>query len=576
MPKHAQTLKPQPGKNSPSSRTTSNSEISPSDSALPGAQVMRMQRLIGNQAVSRLMQTGQTRQVEAKAPRIRVQRRLIEGKHEEGLLDALQADKMDNTTSTNLYVALIDYAKLMQQSTNSVAGQENQEKGESFYADIDNQLSEIVRTSISFLNHDKHKKLDTGWLRTLIAQDIPETRAAARWVQNNFSAHLNSTYLNALTTANDTRKTQLMDYVENQSAISWAQMSDAQKQLLEDNRDRDAERVGTIRKTAQAMMAKDAKPREVLAYMSAEAIRFVQDVVRQYVEVTGLKQSDLAVVSTGSFGSGEMFPYSDVDVQIMTGTSGKGALGVEQMNLILHNVRMRVRIANMQESNGKWKNTMGWDVDQLVQDAFDPEAAVAMDPNKGLAQSSLLYATNRSGENLAKTLKGHYTDNGKEAAKAKMEMDLYAAVNQGDWWMKAPSRLDDGRDPFEFKEKFMRLPKIFLNVLAMYYGLATDNSWDRIDELIKTKKLSPDHGAKFKEYVDIVSAVRLKYQFFYQQEGLDTVSPTAGRMHGNRDLYPKGFYTLTNEDRAALKAAQQIQKDTLVGAVLKLRQIMYA
>ncbi|MBW4436441.1 MAG: hypothetical protein KME04_04865 [Pleurocapsa minor GSE-CHR-MK-17-07R] len=535
-----------------------------------------MQRLIGNQAVSRLLQPARPTQVKGKNPHLRVQRTLIDGKHQEGQLDALQTGKMDNTTSTHLYVALIDYAKLMQQNTNSATGQDNQAKGESFYADVDHHLSEIARTSISFLNHDKHKKLDTGWLRTLIAQDIPETRAAARWVQNNFSAHLHSTYLNALKTANDTRKTQLMDYVENQSAISWAQMSDAQKQLLEDNRDRDAERVGTIRKTAQAMMAKDARPREVLAYMSAEAVRFVQDVVRQYVEVTGLKQSDLAVVSTGSFGSGEMFPYSDVDVQIMTGTSGKGALGVEQMNLILHNVRMRVRIANMQESNGKWKNTMGWDVDQLVQDAFDPEAAVAMDPNKGLAQSSLLYATNRSGENLAKTLKGHYTNQGKEAAKAKMEIDLYAAVRQGDWWLKDPAKLDDGREPFEFKEKFMRLPKIFLNVLAMYYGLTADNSWARVDELIKTKKFSPDHGARFKEYIDIVSAVRLKYQFFYQQEGLDTVSPTAGRMHANRDLYPKGYYTLTNEDRASLKTAQQIQKDTLVEAVLKLRQIMYA
>lgn len=558
------------------SQSTANADRQPSNSSdFSPDNLTLLHRTIGNRAFTRMLQTPQTKGVSGKPVNRRIQRTLIDGVTQDGQLNGLGAENMNNKAYTNLTVAFIDYANLMKRNMNTTQGQDDKTKGESFYADVDNQLRVIYDTSYKFLDHDKHKKLDTAWLKTLVERDIPETKAAARWVRGNFAAYRDSTYMNAMTAAGNERKTSLMNYVEHQSPISWAQMSDAQKQLLEDNRDADAARVAAIRREAQKMMEQKIKPREVLAYMAQEARKFVQDVVAQYVEVAGLQQSDIGILGAGSFDSGEMFPYSDIDVQIMTTGNGNGAMDVEQMHLLLHNIRMRVRIANMQDSTGQWKNTLGWDVDQLVQDAYDPATAVARDANKGLAQSSLLYATNPAGEQLAGDLKQRYTAQGQEAAKAKMELDLYAAVRQGDWWMKKSEALDEGREPFEFKEKFMRLPKIFLNVLAMYHGLGTDNSWDRVDELVKTKQLSSGDAKAFKAYLDIVSNIRLKYQFFYEHEGLDMVSPTPGKGSQNRELYPKGYYTLTNEDRTDLKKAQQIQQNTLTELVYKLREMMY-
>jgi hypothetical protein len=534
--------------------------------------VILMQRTIGNQALTRLLNASQTKRVNGRPVHARIQRALIDGTSQTQRLGSFMPRHMDNETSSELNVAFIDFAALMQRNTSAVAGENDQAKGETFFADVESQRTIIDNTSRKFLAHQKHKKLNITWLKTLIDRDIPETRAAARWVQHNFATHPNSTYLNAMTAANNERKTLVMDYVKDQSIVSWDQMSDAQKQLLANNRDIDAARIAAIRTRGQAMMAEERKPREILDYMAKEVTRFVQDVVKEFVAVSGLEQRDLAVVSTGSFGSGELFPYSDVDVQIMTSSGGRRALGTEQMLLVLHNIRQRVRIANTVESTGQWKQTMGWDVDQLVQNDFTPETVIENDSLKGLTHAGLLYST-RGGNTVSSDLKARLTAIRKDRAMAKMT-ELFDFTKSQSWAMRKSTELDAGSDKFDFKEKFMRLPKIFLNVLAMYYDLKSQNSWDRVDELAGRARFSDSGAKQFREYLNIVSLLRLKYQFFYQQDERETVSPTPGLVPSNPVNYPQGYYTLTDEDRAALKKAQQIQQEMLIPAIKRHKEKM--
>jgi hypothetical protein len=350
--------------------------------------------------------------------------------------------------------------------------------------------------------------------------------------------------------------------------------SEAQTDLLLRNRDTDAARVANIRKTAQGMMGKKKRPREVLDYMAKQAADFVRDVVAEYVQVAGLEQSALAIVGTGSFGSGELFPYSDIDVQLMTSNEGEeNRVTPEHMEGILHNIRMRIRLANMQDSTGAWKNTLGWDLDQLTDKAYDPQTVVKQDRNKALANAGLLHATAR-GKRLAGELAGSYSAQGRADAKAKMNLDLYDYTRQGEWVMKNPASLNTGGKAFDFKFKYLTLPKIFLNVLAMYYGLTPLGSWARIDELVRKRVFSPEAGDNFKTYLDATAQIRMKYQFFYEKEGQDMISPTPNLVPHNQENYPKGYYVLTDDDREALKKAQAIQESVLVRSVMALHEKM--
>ena len=540
------------------------------------AYILHLQRTVGNRVATQLLQTARVPLVHRQTGNNRIDRTLIDGTAQRHQL--LNPALPTSDAYTRLHKSFVDYSDLMQRSTTKIAGQDDKEKGEAFSTQVEEQLTEIDKATHNYLDSTKVKKLKSGeteWLRTLVNRDIPETRSAARWVQHNFAAYRDLTYLSSLTAANDSRKTSLMNYVKDTYQSAWAQMPDYQKQLLEANRDTDAGRIAAIRQHGREMMAQHQRPRDVLNYLSQEATNFVRQVVAEYVAVAGLQQSDLAVVATGSFGSGEMFPYSDVDVQLMTSNFGNDEGRRNQMKFILDSIKMRIRVANMQEATGGWKFTGAWDVDQLVQDSYDPESAVQNNPDKSLAGSSSLYAT-AGGARLAKDLKASYTAEGQGhiAAKAKMDTDLYDKVRQGDWWLRNPSKLDIGSELLDFKERFTRLPKILLNVLALYYGLPQLNSWDRIDELVKREVLSPTAGGSFKKYLNIVSGIRLTYQYFYETEGLETVSPTPGKVPAQPAVYPKGYYTLTNQDRAALKEAQQIQANTLVEAVYLLYEKM--
>jgi hypothetical protein len=116
---------------------------------------------------------------------------------------------------------------------------------------------------------------------------------------------------------------------------------------------------------------------------------------------------------------------------------------------------------------------------------------------------------------------------------------------------------------------------VYLNALAMFHGLKSDNSWTRIDELVTGKKLSKKVGDQFKSYLDITTTVRLHYQFFYEKEGKDDVSPTTGLQPTRPDDYPQGYYELTPADRKLLKKAQVIQ-DVLSLEVQRTRNEMQA
>ena len=142
----------------------------------------------------------------------------------------------------------------------------------------------------------------------------------------------------------------------------------------------------------------------------------------------------------------------------------------------------------------------------------------------------------------------------------------------GGWNSQEPKNLMEGAKAFDFKKKFLTLSKVLLNVLALYYGLESLSSWGRVDELMALERLSPDAGAKFKEYLDITAGIRMKYQFFYEKEALDFISPTKGLTAP--DDYEKGYYVLTNDDRKGLLKAQKIQKEVLVGSVVRLNKLM--
>jgi UTP:GlnB (protein PII) uridylyltransferase len=117
----------------------------------------------------------------------------------------------------------------------------------------------------------------------------------------------------------EARTTPLTSYLaaEFGHADDWAQLPDEAKQPLRKNRDSDAALMAKIRQTAKKMMAQKKSPRKILAYMADAAAEFVNRVIFDYVHTMGLGDQALAVVSAGSFGSGELFPYSDIDIQVM-------------------------------------------------------------------------------------------------------------------------------------------------------------------------------------------------------------------------------------------------------------------
>jgi hypothetical protein len=465
---------------------------------------------------------------------------------------------VSNKLSTAVLLALDDYSHFMDKKLSP-------DQTWTFYGEMKRLLDAITVAMRRLIKHKKAAKIDKGWVVSLIEQDIPQTLGWAAKVRNRFPDYVGMTALDAVKLV---RTSPLTEYVKGESAWAWARMSDKSKALLMANRDSDAAYVARVRENAKRMLAKKVPPKDILRYMADGASKFVEKVIREYVTLMGLDKEALVVVSTGSSGSGELFPYSDIDIQLMKG--GLKADEVEHMELILHNIRMRIRLANMKEEGGQWNPSLGWDVDQLAQGGYDATSAMAGDPYKGLAFTRVLFATG-GGESEAKALQGQQRSNRLANASETMENTLWPSVKQNDWKLKSAADLDIGAQPFEFKEKLTRLPRVYLNVLGMWHNLDTDNSWERVDELVGKKFLDARVGKQFKDYLDSITRVRMRYQFFYEEEGLDTVSPTPGKQAPK--LYKKGYYILTAEDRKELKKAQAIQ-GVLFDEITKTRKQM--
>jgi hypothetical protein len=480
------------------------------------------------------------------APIHSIQRALVDGDSLDTKLGQPEYASIHNKSHTNLSVSIIDYKNFIKQKIDASAAT----GGQAFYTTIEQLLNNIAAQIDPFLKHASGKKVDTAWLQTLRDQDIPQTLGWAGKVRDNFASFTGKTYLEAL---KGVRESALMAYVKKESDWAWNKMSANEKDLLADKRDSDAAAVAAIRATAKEMMAKKRAPKDILNYMSMEAIKFVQKVVGEYVTLMGIQNDALVIVDTGSFGSGELFPYSDIDIQMMKPNVGNDKTKMDTMDHILHNIRQRIRLANMKET------TLGWDVDQLVQGGYDAQSAVTQDKAQGLSHTNILYATG-GGASEAKALHDNIENIRVARAVAKIE-EVFTSASQGDWLVKNPSVLDKGaKEPLDFKEKFMRLPKIYLNVLAMYHGLQRQNSWSRIDELVEKNLLASGVGAQFKKYLDLTAMVRLHYQFFYEKEGEDTVSPNPTLVSKSLTRFPKGYYMLTADDRKALVTAQAIQQ----------------
>ena len=537
--------------------------------AAPPDDVFLLQRAAGNRAVAQLLgadrMTGQTSTV--------IQRKVLDGETESKQLWKINIDDVGkkSTPWKSLYTALTAYGELVSRNTGGLAGRTDQEKGNAFFSQIDEMLTQIGEAARKLREKDGQNYEGTkgAWLMTLEGRDVPDTRGAARWVQHNFGTYRNVTYLDALRQASESRATSMTTYVKTQEPAGW-QQSDDQTKLLVAKRETDSVRVAQIRQEARRMTEKGKPPRDVLSFMSKGASEFVRDVVKEYIEAAGLDDRALTIVGTGSFGSGELFPYSDIDVQLMTTNEGEeGRVPPEQMENILHNIRMRIRLANNEATaTGKWDNTLGWDLDQLTGEAYDPSTVARRDMNKALANARELHST-PTGQHLPDELADTYRGDGrgKAAAKAKMELDLHSNANTGEWTMKNATRLDLGSPAFDFKFKFLTISKVFLNVLAMYYELRSVGSWERVDELMKKKAFSPNAGKNFKDYLDITAGIRTKYQFFYEKEGQDYVSPDPQNRPQTPANYPKGYYVLTDDDRKNLKRAQAIQQALLVRSV---------
>lgn len=510
-----------------------------------------------------------TLQQGAASQSVCVQRALVDGDSQDDKFASSAFPGVSNKASTDVFVALLNYRNFMK--TTLTAGTNAAAAGAAFYSAMQTLLNAVSLAIGQIIQHKNAKKLDKSWLVALIEQDIPQTLGWAGNVRDAFANYSGMTALEALRT---NRTSALTDYVKAQSGPDWAIMSNTEKQLLSQNRDSDAAAVAAIRDTAKQMMAEKVSPKAILSYMSAAASKFVQTVIMDYINAVGLAKEALVVVSTGSFGSGELFPYSDIDIQLMKAGMGNDPTEIKHMEMILHNIRMRIRLANMKEYGGQWKSTLGWDVDQLVQGGYDATSAAAGDPYKGLAYTNLMVATG-GGESEAKALQQQQQSNLVANAIHLMDNPLYSEVQQGTWRVKKPAALDEGGPLIDFKEKFMRLPKVYLNVLAMFHNLSSENSWSRVDELVKKQILSKKVGDQFKTYLDIITTVRLRYQFFYEMEGKDVVTPTKTTTPKNAGAYPNGYYVLTSEDRKLLKQAQAIQ-DVLAVEVQNTRDQMKA
>jgi hypothetical protein len=482
---------------------------------------------------------------------------------------------------TEVFNALGDYKKFM--STKLVAGDaapkagghragQTIATGAALYNRAQTLLDALSLAIGKIIRHKKAKKLDTEWANVLVEQEIPQTLGWAGTVRDNFADFDGMTVLEAL---QDSRSSALTAYLKGSfSPDDWDDTSEAARQLMRQNRDSDAAVVAAIQRTAKQMMARKESPKAILGYMAAAAKNFVQRVITDYITTMGLDEESLVVVSTGSFGGGELFPYSDIDIQLMKAGMGNDPAEFKRMDTMLHNIRMRIRLATMKEHGGQWKATKAWDVDQLTQDAFTAADAATGDLFKGLVYTNVIVATG-GGAAEARELQQRQQSNMVASATTIMDDMLWAPVNQGTWRMKKPEALDEGAPIFEFKEKFLRLPRLYLNVLAMFHNLASENSWSRIDELVRRQLLTKKVGTQFKEYLDITAKVRLRYQFFYEEEGLDTVSPTKTKKPANAIVYPNGYYHLTADDRKLLKKAQIIQ-DVWFAEIKKTRDQLHA
>ena len=435
--------------------------------------------------------------------------------------------------------------------------------GGAFY-DRTRALLEAVRIQAdNLIKSQRSKKADTYWLETLVEKDIPQTVGWAARIRDDYATYAGMTGAQALQTI---RSTALTDYAERAFPTVWSPTrTQVAGDLLVRSRDKDAARLALVRDTAKKMLDRGTSPQKILGYMAAEAKKFVEFVVTDYVETMGLEQQPFVVVTAGSFVGGELYPFSDLDIELMkAGMDVNDPAQMAQMKEMLESIKLRVHLASMKEFGGEWSATKGWDFDQLGTaggGGFTAATAKAGDPAFGLANAKTLLAFG-GGESEADALRQLYESGRLANAQELMNGVLHPSVFQSKLWQAADdNRLAEGGNPFDFKERYMRMSKVLLNVLAMLYDLRTDNSWTRIDELVKRKKMPSALGSRFKTYLDLTAKVRMRYQFFYELEDKDRVTPTASKQPEGLVVndYPKGYYVLTAEDRQMLKRAGVIQ-----------------
>ena len=508
-----------------------------------------------------------------------IQRKLIDEK-DLGEFQAADYQYLHQKGYEKVVEAFKSYLELVKSSTQRFAG----DPGDNFYLQLGGRVTALAKEIKALLENKHVKTLDNRRLETLVSRDIPDTMELALRLRNNFPAYAGApwTFFGAMAALRGRERKPAVDLESYRKAESgWASLTPAEQTFLRSQQANNAGTVEKIRSIAQEMLRKGGEPREVLEYISREGTAFVTRVVQDAIAQSQMTGEALAVLSTGSFGSGELFPYSDVDIQLLTTPSRVDPARDTKLEQLLNHIRVRIRMATLKNLGAdEWIVTKGWDVDQLVQSAFDVKSAVAMDKLMGLGYTTVLHATSTGG-GIGSELQSEYAARGQATVKQMMG-ELYPKIKQGSWCLKNPENLEP--DPqltaaearkrlIEFKETFMRLPRVLLNVLATHYGLQAQNSWQRVAELVEKKSISKKQGKAFMAYLDLVTEVRLRYQFFYQQEGLDVVSPNPGVEPKNPATFPKGYYVLNADDRKCLMQAQQLQT-TLIEVMEQTKAII--
>jgi predicted nucleotidyltransferase len=279
----------------------------------------------------------------------------------------------------------------------------------------------------------------------------------------------------------------------------------------------DAQSLLELYRTMHERMESGDPVEGILSWFSQSIIAKTSELFAEGCEALGVKGTPFAVVALGSAARGEMYPTSDVDVDIITeGTPEQVRALYDLKSYVNGRLKAAMRMAS-DELGVDSDKPLPLNADKVIGETSSPEefAQKALAFNNTAVDATVIFSQGDVGQYIKRFVKARKLGSSSKRKKHALEHLGERLVDFRQRQQAHAKKPVDQWQHLEVKEDLLRPLSLALRELSQFFDLKATTSWDRIKELVKTKRLGSATGDELLQAMDDIAELRTRVHLHY-------------------------------------------------------------